>query len=127
MSRMAHSGAPAVRPLVGMQPPRACSPCRTRRNVSALDGRPQPAFREELRRIPSWRNAWAVLFVWIETIGVLALAVWWGNPVGYVLAFLLMGRADAEFAALMHEAAHRLLFANKRVNDLVGRWIARRN
>ena len=87
------------------------------------DGRPQPGFRDELRRIPSWRNAWAVLFVWIQTIGVVALAVWWGNPVGYVLAFLLMGRADAQFAALMHEAAHRLLFANKRLNDFVGRWI----
>jgi fatty acid desaturase len=34
-----------------------------------------------------------------------------------------MGRADAQFAALMHEAAHRLLFANKRWNDVVGRWV----
>ena len=61
--------------------------------------------------------------MWIQTLGVVALAVWWGNPVGYVLAFLLMGRADAQFAALMHEAAHRLLFADKRLNDFVGRWI----
>ena len=61
--------------------------------------------------------------MWIQTIGVIALAVWWGNPIGYVLAFLLMGRADAQFAALMHESAHRLLFANKRINDFVGRWI----
>jgi fatty acid desaturase len=85
--------------------------------------KPVPEWREELRRIPSWRNAWAVLFVWIQTIGVIALAVWWGNPIGYVLAFLLMGRADAQFAALMHESAHRLLFANRRANDLVGRWL----
>ena len=54
---------------------------------------------------------------------VIALAVWWGNPVGYVLAFLLMGRTQAQFASLMHEAAHRLLFANRRANDFVGRWI----
>ena len=38
-------------------------------------------------------------------------------------AFVLMGRAHAQFAALMHEAAHRLLFRNRRVNDLVGRWL----
>ena len=120
---MAHSGAPAVRPLGGMQPDPALLPVSHETRDIRADGRPQPAFREELRRIPSWRNAWAVLFVWIQTIGVLALAVWWGNPVGYVLAFLLMGRADAQFAALMHEAAHRLLFANKRLNDFVGRWI----
>ena len=34
-----------------------------------------------------------------------------------------MGRAFAQFASLMHEAAHRLLFSNKRANDLVGRWL----
>ena len=39
------------------------------------------------------------------------------------LAFLLMGRAHAQFAALMHEAAHRLLFRNRTINDWVGRWL----
>jgi fatty acid desaturase len=34
-----------------------------------------------------------------------------------------MGRAHAQFASLMHEAAHRLLFANRTANDLVGRWL----
>jgi fatty acid desaturase len=34
-----------------------------------------------------------------------------------------MGRAFAQFASLMHEAAHRLLFSDKRANDLVGRWL----
>jgi fatty acid desaturase len=123
MSGMAQSGAPQVRPLGGMQPDPALLPVTHETRRVRADGRPQPAFRDDLRHIPSWRNACAVLFVWIQTIGVLALAVWWGNPVGYVLAFLLMGRADAQFAALMHEAAHRLLFSNKRLNDFVGRWI----
>jgi fatty acid desaturase len=41
----------------------------------------------------------------------------------WVVAFVLMGRAHAQFAALMHEAAHRLLFRNKRANDWVGRWL----
>ena len=120
---MAHDRAVADRPLGGMQPPPDLLGTSRETELVRADGRPQPGFRDELRRIPSWRNAWAVLFVWIQTIGVIALAVWWGNPIGYVLAFLLMGRADAQFAALMHEAAHRLLFANKRLNDFVGRWI----
>ncbi len=38
-------------------------------------------------------------------------------------AFVLMGRAHAQFAALMHEAAHRLLFRNRKLNDFVGRWL----
>ena len=39
-----------------------------------------------------------------------------------MLAFLLMGRSNVLLAILSHEAAHRLLFANRRVNDVVGRW-----
>jgi fatty acid desaturase len=34
-----------------------------------------------------------------------------------------MGRAHAQFASLMHEAAHRLLFAHKKANDWVGMWL----
>ena len=36
---------------------------------------------------------------------------------------ILIGRTHAQLAALMHEAAHRLLFRNRRLNDLVGRWL----
>ena len=87
------------------------------------DGRPQPQVRDRLRAIPSWRNALSVASVWLQAIVIVGVAVWWGNPIGYVLAFLLMGRTDAQLASLMHEAAHRLLFSNRRANDLVGRWL----
>src|SRR6476620_8405619 len=83
------------------------------------DGRPQPAFREELRRIPSWRNALSVVGLYVQ-VGIIVWATvqWiWLLPV----SFMLMGRVHAQFASLMHEAAHRLLFANRRVNDFVGR------
>lgn len=63
----------------------------------------------------------SVVSLYVQT----ALLVW--LTVRYIwllpLTFVLMGRAFAQFASLMHEAAHRLLFANKRVNDWVGRWI----
>ncbi len=39
-----------------------------------------------------------------------------------MLAFLAMGPVIGRFNILMHEAAHRLLFANRKVNDFVGRW-----
>ena len=120
---MAQSGAVHERPLGGMQPDPALLSSSHETELVRADGRPQPGFRDDLRQIPSWRNALSVLSAWAQTIGVIALAVWWGNPIGYVLAFLLIGRADAQFAALMHEAAHRLLFSNRRLNDLVGRWI----
>jgi fatty acid desaturase len=86
-------------------------------------GRPAPGYREELRRVPSARNAVAVVSAWGQTIGIIWLAVWLDRPVAWIAAFLLMGRAHAQLAALMHEAAHRTLFRTKRVNDFVGRWL----
>jgi fatty acid desaturase len=87
-----------------------------------VDGRPTPEFRESLRRIPSWRNLWSVVFLFVQTGAVVWATVAW-SPWVWPATFILMGRAFAQFASLMHEAAHRLLFSNKRSNDLVGRWL----
>jgi fatty acid desaturase len=86
-------------------------------------GRPAPGYREQLRRVPNVRNAVAVLSVWAQTAGILVAAIRIDHPLTWALAFLLMGRAHAQLAALMHEAAHRLLFSNKRLNDWVGRFV----
>jgi fatty acid desaturase len=120
---MTDAGVLAGRPLGGMVPePSLLTPARETALVRA-DGRPHPAFREQLRRIPSWRNALSVASVWLQIVVIVGAAVWWGNPLGYLVAFLLMGRAHAQLMSLMHEAAHRLLFSNRRANDLVGRWV----
>ena len=86
------------------------------------DGRPQSAFREQLRRIPSWRNAGSVLFLYVQTGLVLWASVAFA-PWVWPLIFVLMGRTFAQYLSLMHEAAHRLLFKDKRLNDFVGRWL----
>jgi fatty acid desaturase len=86
------------------------------------DGRPQPVFRADLRRIPSLRNAWSVAFLYVQTAAVLWATVRFG-PWAWPIGFVLMGRAHAQFASLMHEAAHRLLFSNRTINDWVGRWL----
>jgi fatty acid desaturase len=87
-----------------------------------VDGRATPEFREQLRRIPSWRNAASVAFLFVQIAAWLTAAALWA-PWTWPLVFLLMGRAFAQLASLMHEAAHRLLFANRTVNDFVGRWL----
>ncbi|HEY3811131.1 MAG TPA: fatty acid desaturase, partial [Acidimicrobiales bacterium] len=85
-------------------------------------GRPLPPIRDQLRRIPDARNAGTVAGAWLQSVGVVAAAAvidrWWG----YLLAFFLMGRAFALLNILGHEAAHRLLFSRRRLNDVVGRW-----
>ena len=86
-----------------------------------VDGKPTPALREELRRIASWRNAASVLGLYMQTAALIWITVRWMWILP--LTFVLMGRAFAQFASLMHEAAHRLLFSDKRINDWVGRWV----
>ena len=57
-----------------------------------------------------------------QTGAVLTATVVW-SPWVWPITFVLMGRAHAQFASLMHEAAHRLLFRKKWLNDFVGRWL----
>jgi fatty acid desaturase len=86
-------------------------------------GRPVPELRARLRAISAWRSSLTVAGAWLQSFGVFAAAValnrWWG----YLIAFALLGRAFALLNILGHEAAHRLLFNQKRVNDFVGRWL----
>jgi fatty acid desaturase len=86
-------------------------------------GMPVPAVRAELRRIPNLANAWTVAFLWLSTIAIFVGAVWVSAPWAWILAFVVMGPQYARFASLSHEAAHRLLFSNKKINDFVGRWV----
>ena len=86
-------------------------------------GRPQGELRDELYRIHDVRNAANVVSVWLQTFGVIIVALMLHNPIAWVVAFLLMGRGIGLYAILAHEAAHRLLFSNRKVNDFVGAWL----
>jgi fatty acid desaturase len=87
------------------------------------NGKLVPELRPELRRIPNLLNAWSVAALWVTTIAIMAGAVWIDRPLAWLAAFVLTGPQFARFASLAHEAAHRLLFSNKRINDFVGRWV----
>jgi fatty acid desaturase len=110
------------RRLGGMVPPPELLAPGDETGLVRPDGRPQPEFRARLRRIPSLRNAWSVVFLYVQTGAVIWATVRFG-PWAWPFGFVLMGRAHAQFASLMHEAAHRLLFTNRRANDVVGRWL----
>jgi len=86
-------------------------------------GKAVPAIRTELRRISNLRSAVAVVQVMLEPVAIIWLAIWLAHPISWVVAFLLMGRQYARFASLGHEAVHRTLFSNKRLNDGVGKWV----
>jgi len=108
---------------VTMVPPAEARPEVLPTERLSATGMPVPAVRAELRRIPNVANAWTVTFLWLSTIAIFVVAVRYSNPIVWSVAFLLMGPQFARFASLSHEAAHRLLFSNKKTNDFVGRWI----
>jgi len=83
----------------------------------------RPELRRELRRIADGRNALTVVLLWAYVAALVAGAVWIDAWWSYTIAFVLMGPMYTRFAILMHEAAHKLLFTNKRVNDWVGTWL----
>ncbi|MCC5952116.1 MAG: fatty acid desaturase [Acidimicrobiia bacterium] len=128
----ATDGRDPAEPLVGqggMVPDPSLLPDTLPTDRLSPTGRPLPALRNELRRVPDLRNAANVASVWLQSFGLIALACWLTPelPLAAALAvwavtFLLMGRAFACYAILGHEAAHRLLFSNKKLNDLVGGW-----
>lgn len=108
--------------LGGMTPPTLPTP-RVAGTRLRDDARPLPDWRETLRRIPNLRNTVSIVSTYVQAATIIVVTLWWNHPIGWLLGVLLMGRTHAMFLSLMHEAAHRLLLSDKRLNDWVGRWI----
>src|SRR5690349_20809957 len=81
---------------------------------------------EQVQRLRSKSNlvgALLVLHAWALIFGSMALFVWWPNPFTFLLAVMVIGARQLGLAILMHDAAHGLLFADRRVNEWVATWL----
>lgn len=81
---------------------------------------------EEKRRLGAKSNVVGLLLVlhaWGLILGSMALFAWWPNPFTFLLGVMVIGGRQLGLAILMHDAAHGLLFADRRLNDWVGRWL----
>jgi fatty acid desaturase len=105
-----------------MLPPRRALPDVLPTERLTASAKPVPEIRNELRRIDDLGNVRTVLGAWLQTALTVGIAIWAHHPVVWACAFLLMGRNYTRFAILGHEAAHRLLFSRKSLNDFVGKW-----
>jgi fatty acid desaturase len=85
--------------------------------------KPTRPLRDELRRVSNLRNGFTVVGALAQSFGVVIAAAWINTWWSYLVAFVLMARGHVCLNILAHEAAHRLLFTNRRANDLVGRWL----
>jgi fatty acid desaturase len=66
------------------------------------------------------RNALLLALTWAIGIGAGAVAIHIDRWPVYLLAGFVIGTRIQCLAVMMHDACHRLLFSNRRVNDLIG-------
>jgi fatty acid desaturase len=83
------------------------------------------ALVRELTRRSAGRATWAILadFAVIGVAIVVALADW-PNPLAILLAVLVIGSRQHALFVVAHDAAHYLLFDDRRINDAAGRLCA---
>jgi fatty acid desaturase len=79
---------------------------------------------KDLRRVSNLHGVWMVASNWLLIGGAAALVALWPHVVTVVFALFLIGSRQLGLAIVMHEAAHRTLFSNRRLNDWAGNWLA---
>jgi len=83
-----------------------------------------PDERKALLRIDPLRSWGMVASNWLLIFAAMALVAWAPNPLTIVFALFVIGARQLGMGVVMHEAAHRTLFRNRRLNDWVGNWLA---
>jgi fatty acid desaturase len=90
---------------------------------------PRPAdylTQEQIRTLGRRSNLVGALLVfhaWALILGSMALFVWWPNPFTFLLAVMVIGARQLGLAILMHDAAHGLLFENRKLNEFTATWL----
>ncbi|WP_296349611.1 fatty acid desaturase family protein [Reyranella sp.] len=97
----------------------------TTRSLDVMSAASDLLSLEEKRRLGAKSNltgALLVLHAWVLILGSMAIFAWWPNPFTFLLGAMVVGGRQLGLAILMHDAAHGLLFADRRLNDWVGSW-----
>jgi len=82
--------------------------------------------RDEIQALVRHRDlqSWLSLAIdWGTVFAAMALVAAWPNPLTIALALLLIGTRQLGLAILMHDAAHRALLRDRKLNDWVGNWL----
>jgi fatty acid desaturase len=79
--------------------------------------------RARLNQKSNWLGAWSVLKSWGLITFAFALSILWPNPLTFLISTILLAGAQVGLAILMHDASHRALFANEKVNDKIAEWL----
>ena len=79
--------------------------------------------RAELNRKSNLLGAWSVTKSWALIVFAFGLSIVFPNPISFITTTILLAGAHVGLAILMHDASHRALFENAKVNDWVGEWL----
>ncbi len=84
--------------------------------------------RELLQRLTR-RSAWRATAAILEDFAVIAVALaaalaFWPNPLVIVLSVIIIGTRQHALFVIAHDAAHYLLYENRKLNDIAGRACA---
>jgi fatty acid desaturase len=85
--------------------------------------------RDQIRALThrSDLNGWlTVIWTWTTIAAIFAMLAIRPNMFTFVLAVILLGGRQLALFIVAHDAAHRTLFRTRRLNDLVGDWLAAR-
>jgi fatty acid desaturase len=83
--------------------------------------------RDEIRDLlepRDWRSWASIALNWGIVIACFALVARWPNPLTIVVALFVIAGRQLSCAAIMHDASHRALFGDRRLNDWAGNWLA---
>lgn len=96
--------------------------------MRSLDTDWRQAFtKEEIAELREHSDSqgWLMLIIDYAVIAAaMALVALYPNPFAVIVALLLIGTRQLGLAIVFHEAAHRTLFNNRKLNDWAGNWLA---
>jgi fatty acid desaturase len=82
-----------------------------------------PAIRAELTKKSNIMGSIALAKDWGLIVFAFGLSVLWPHPIAFVISIILLAGAQVGLSILMHDAAHRAVFTNEKLNDFVGEYL----
>ena len=78
---------------------------------------------ESLLEIQDWRGWLTIATNWAIVAATFWMVAQWPNPLTVLAALVVIGTRQLGMAVVMHEASHRTLFRNRKLNDWAGNWL----
>ncbi|MCB1693325.1 MAG: fatty acid desaturase family protein [Pseudomonadales bacterium] len=80
----------------------------------------------ELSRISDVRGALLIAHCWATIFAVWVVCAIWTNPVTILLGIMIVGARQLGLGVISHDAAHHILFRNRKFNDWAAEWFLNR-